>query len=91
MIDILERAVEGSSRHIEDISTLGSIYRINMVLRPPMGVPNDILTTFKATTLTWGPRPRGHFGRTKGSLVPCLVAARAVHWRPRPAGTRQYV
>ncbi len=30
-------------------------------------------------------------GRTKGSLVPCLVAARTVRWRPRPAGTRQYI
>ena len=27
---------------------------------------------------------------TKGSLAPCLVAARAVRWRPRLAGTRQY-
>ena len=30
-------------------------------------------------------------GRTKGSLAPCLVAARAVCWRPRLAGTRQYI
>ncbi len=31
-------------------------------------------------------------GRTKGSLVaPCLVAARTVRWRPRLAGTRQYI
>ncbi len=29
-------------------------------------------------------------GWTKGSLAPCLVAARAVRWRPRLAGTRQY-
>ena len=27
----------------------------------------------------------------KGSLAPCLVAARAVRWRPRLAGTRQYI
>ncbi len=27
---------------------------------------------------------------TKGSLALCLVAARAVCWRPRLAGTRQY-
>ncbi len=25
------------------------------------------------------------------SLAPCLVAARAVRWRPRLAGTQQYV
>ncbi len=30
-------------------------------------------------------------GRTKGSLAPCLVAARAVRWRPGLAGTRQYI
>ena len=30
-------------------------------------------------------------GRTKGSLAPCLVAAQAVCWRPRLAGTRQYI
>ncbi len=30
-------------------------------------------------------------GRTKGSLAPCLVAARAVRQRPRLAGTRQYI
>ena len=32
--------------------------------------------------------------RTKGSLAPCLVAARSpgwVCWRPRLAGTRQYI
>ncbi len=29
--------------------------------------------------------------RTKGSLAPCLVAARAVRWRPRLAGTREYI
>ncbi len=29
-------------------------------------------------------------GRTKGSLAPCLLAARVVCWRPRLAGTRQY-
>ncbi len=27
---------------------------------------------------------------SKGSLAPCLVAARAVRWRPRLAGTQQY-
>ncbi len=33
-------------------------------------------------------------GRTKGSLAPCLVAARSpgwVYWRPHLAGTRQYL
>ncbi len=29
--------------------------------------------------------------RTKGSLAPCLVAARTVRWRPRLTGTRQYI
>ncbi len=31
------------------------------------------------------------FLRTKGSLAPCLVDARVVRWRPRLAGTQQYI
>ena len=36
-------------------------------------------------------RPVSTWGRTKGSLAPCLVAARAVCWRPCLAGTPQYI